>query len=937
VELESFVESCDELNCQGKWTLQPKHRFLLLGHIMRSHQLFDASTMQQVFPISSGRGSASESFNEIRIYAVQPLTKYILVASKPKATRLAYFIGILPRSSDREGILSIPDIGPTMSTIATMGGFGLLSVLIFAAFFAPATGAFAAQRRRHLRIISLSAVSAIITSAIGSGVVDSLIPDGEIRSRMLRTALIASIMLLPLSGFFQRFIKRDFYANLAAILAVVLVVNLNWTNLRAGLPYVVTMAAMNAALVGFLYLRLNSRLAASLAIFGFYDPITMMGWRFTDMPHIYILHFVIVAAMSLAVADLGAISVIALAGRAYRHFTREMALKEISTVLTSSGVDPNFPIADRLKDSLPIISKLTGAGQVSILVNLPFGRPITHSFSSRDNQTVTHDDGRIPGAVTLRSFVYGDECWFESYKEFAKKLDIPYADKFSKAEFVCIAPIKVNHTNLGVIMLTSFDDEHIRNLKQKSAIDDEKATGRLLVDTLASAFSSVVIHHLRSHSSRSTELLAKIRDAIPTAADANDFLQSFADAVSSTTGVRAMLHKRVDNQGCAVCQSGFAETHWSLFLGAHFNLGPSANKAYGSTVVAFKEGKSSYLKDWREIQDKLHSKTNEILAAIDARSFLAIPLRNGDDHYVITLISSSHEPHKDPGIIESIESTEAIFDAALTVLNQKSSVMALGKLANRLIGDDHVREQIISAAKNRELPTTIGTPRASFLLLFDLVGSSYLPADTEAKARAYGLFYDQVNRAIERHLGGKIRKTIGDAIIATWDGTGTDLNAAENLLESLLKVAMRADEVAQSVGCAGIRALLHYGEYFFGLVGTQSFGQIDVIGRGIDEVCKMEGAMKAMSFNGERAFIAHTCTAVNMLSCLDGKSLENVGYLSVSEGLDAGSGAASIGWVLPRNVALATLKTDTALVAEESHDEFDKHLNKLNLDFMLTA
>jgi class 3 adenylate cyclase len=193
-------------------------------------------------------------------------------------------------------------------------------------------------------------------------------------------------------------------------------------------------------------------------------------------------------------------------------------------------------------------------------------------------------------------------------------------------------------------------------------------------------------------------------------------------------------------------------------------------------------------------------------------------------------------------------------------------VVALGELTSRLIGDKEIRTKIIEAAKARNLPTTIGKPKTSFLLLFDLVGSSDLSHDTELKARAYGNFYDLVNKKAQEQLRGVIRKTIGDAVIITWDGSDHDPSIDPNFVHKLRNLAQYADFVAKDIGCKGARALLHYGKYFLGLVGTETFGQIDVIGSGIDEVCKLEGLMKHIVIDGSPAKLAISCSAIEKIS-----------------------------------------------------------------------
>ncbi|MCX6119880.1 MAG: hypothetical protein NT027_20285 [Proteobacteria bacterium] len=875
--LINIADSCDEANCTGKWSITPKAKLLLLGHLMRTHKLEVQDSGAQVFPISRVRGITADSWSGLRVYEVTPGSTYTLTITKPKAVKMGYFIGILPRSTNHEGVLSIPDISPTISTITTMAGFGLLGVLLFAAFLAPKTGANGIKNREELITIAVSAVAAAIVSAIGSGTVDSLMPDGEMRSRILRTSIVVAVLCPSLAPLLQKKIKSIKLSSLLIVLILTAIVNSQWNHLRAGIAwtsvYTATMLFMSHSLW-----KRKKILSAIVLIPSFWDPLFMSGFELIrDIPPTYLFQPVLISSLSFLVADLGATSVLGLASRAYSRFTRDIALSKIEAILSNTNEYDSGNVPETIKASLPLISNLCGAGRVSILINLPFARPITHSYTSNNNSFTTHDDGRIPGAVTIRAFVYGDEAWFEKYSDFSKRLEIPSSKHLQSSDYICIAPIRVNQNNMGVLMLTSFHDKHIDRLIRIGEIDEERETGKAVIDTLASVFSSVVLQNLKTNTADATSLMTSLRDAIPYSSSTLDFLQRFCDSVHKITGLRTMLHEWVGDQGVAICQAGFEKEHWHAFESSPFNLSNKAQKSFGPTVVAFREGKSSYLKDWEEIQEKLHPKTVEILAKIDTRTFLAVPLKTADSKFVLTMISKRMDAPKDPGIMKIIEGTEAIFDAAITVLHQKTSVLALGKLANRLIGDDDVREKIISAAKSETLPTTIGSPRTSFLLLFDLVGSSNLQGDTEHKAKCYGYFYDEVNKSVHIHLDGKIRKTIGDAIIATWDGSNTKLENHPTLLSSLIKVVERANIVAREFGCTGIRTVLHFGDYFFGLVGTSSFGQIDVIGKGIDEVCKLEGITKQLYVGTSRVLIAISSTASDRLPIISDTDWLDIG------------------------------------------------------------
>jgi signal transduction histidine kinase/ActR/RegA family two-component response regulator len=511
VPFQIVSEHCDDKTCEASWEIIPKERFLLLGHILRTHQLFLNSDHSQVFPVSNVRSGAADSWNSLRVYLVKPGETYRIEASKPRAVRMGYFVGIWPRSSDNEGLLSVPDIGPTVSMLSSMGGFGLLGVLLFAAFLAPVSGA--DKKREYLQVIALSSVAALLAVVIGTGGIDSLIPDGELRSRILRTAIMTSIALLPLNGLVRKFVRRHLYANLLCLFLVILFVNLNWAEFRAGIAWSLSLAVINACMIGYLYKRLKSPLIAAFAIIGFYDPVSMMGWRFVDFPPIYVLNAVLIMVMSLAVADLGAISMLALAARAYQHFTRELALSEIAALLEYTNAESDFTLAEKLKSSLTKISKLTGAGQVCVVVSLPSMRPIAHSYSKVEGKIITYDDGQIRGAVTQRLLREGDELWFESYSEFAAKLGLPFDGKYFGSKYACFAPIKVHQSIIGALMLTKFDDDQIATLKRESKLENLLTTGRMLVNTLANALTPVVIHQMESRIDTITTQRSEYQDS----------------------------------------------------------------------------------------------------------------------------------------------------------------------------------------------------------------------------------------------------------------------------------------------------------------------------------------------------------------------------------------------------------------------------------------
>jgi class 3 adenylate cyclase len=617
------------------------------------------------------------------------------------------------------------------------------------------------------------------------------------------------------------------------------------------------------------------------------DAMRILGlFQFGDYPPIYVLNVSLLAAISLVAADIGGVSTIAMAGLAYRRFRRDLGLGAIQKSLAESDRMDSTERVRMIADTLPMVASLTGAGRVSVTISLPLGRPFTQIHDAASGKTTLFDDGKIMGAATLRAMVYGDEAVFESYAEFAERLRLPVNPELNDASYFCALPLRVNRNIIGTVMLTRFNDDFIgrqkRHHTESNQLVELRETVRLVVERLSAGLSTLIVEDLHANTAKSKELQSALQQCIGVSSGAEDFLWRYAASLGGILGVQVMIHQQSDLRGKAVAHHGVPSASWSFFVEHPFNLSPEAVPAYGPAVVAFRDGKSSYLKDIREIFDRLHPKSRDILTAMNTGPMAAVSMQTTASQYVVSVLQDRDRPAFESGVDPIIEATEALFVAALEVMSQKTSVMALGQLASRLIGDDEVRDKILAAAKSPDLPTTVGSSRTSFLLLFDLAGSSRLSQDTDVKARAYGDFYDSVNRKVNDALGGLVRKTIGDAVIVTWDGTDIKLEDQPDLLQKLEEVALFADDVARGIGCQGARAILHHGSYFLGLVGTSTFGQIDVIGRGIDEVCKAEGFMKTLRVDNVPVKLAVSSEAVNRLPDLNHAAFLSHGFTDMS-------------------------------------------------------
>ena len=895
VTLTPGLETCGESECESDWTFTASKKFLLLGHILRTHKLIDLQSHEQISPITRVTGTQADSWVRLRVYQVTPGRQYQVVGSRPKATKMGYFIGLLPRSSDNDGVLSIPDIGPTVSTITGLSMAFILCLMFAAAFMGGASQSMGRGKSADLlNMFAVAGVFAAIAAFLSLGILDTLLPEGDLRNKVLRisTILAVSIPILSLSDRLRSGGKPvKMFIACGAIIAASL---LAWPWIRGGTTYGIIYACfvISSSLI---YARMGFNASAVIIALTIFDPLKILGFiSTTDMPPVYLNNVTSFVAQTLLAGDLGGFATISMAGLAYRRFRRDLVLSNIQKSMEDGDSTDSTDRIAALRSSLPEIAQITGARDVAITISLPLGRPITQTYNAKSEETKVFDDGKIPGAVTLRSLIYGDEAMFESFNAFADRVRLPKNSNHDGASYFCACPLKVNQTIVGTMLLTGFDDAAIERAKKSSPVKfmgEDREIIHLVADRLSQSLSKLIVKDMNDTAELSRGLQKSIHQAIAASGSGEEFLHRFTESVNAASHAQVMIHEQVGEKGIAIGQNGFTDAHWKYFTDSPLNLAATAKPAYGPTVVGFRDQKSSYVKDIAELFDKKHPKTVEIMIAMSTMSVMAIPLRTLNRSFVITLMTTRLQGPADPGLVSVIEATEALFVAAIEVMSQKTSVLALGQLASRLIGDDEVRGKILAAAKSNDLPTTIGSPRTSFLLLFDLAGSSDLSDDTETQARAYGAFYDAVNRKCLDVLGGMIRKTIGDAIIVTWDGTKVSLTDQPRLLENLKEVIHYADQVAQDIGCKGARAILHHGHYFLGLVGTQTFGQIDVIGSGIDEVCKIEGHMKSLLVDGHPIKMAISETATRQLSRETIRTMAAQGFVKCSA---SGSGKTAI-------------------------------------------
>ncbi len=868
IHLSQVENQCSESECVAKWQFISTKRFVLLGQILRSHQLRRLGTDGDVLPITVVSGTMSDSWLRLNVYQVEPGERYEIVGKKPLTARMGYFVGIRPREANDSSILTVPHLVESIQRSGLL--LALVSVLILLAALAVSTKRLIAlnpvtkTEPGNLQICALLLIGSLTLS---TGLWDAAIPEGNYRNAALRSLMTAACLMfvIPDPRLNSVWTRRLWFA----IKVVVLITGslMFWPFLRQA-TYWSAILFLMATFGAVKFYRQKDTVSALMWGCGILDAGRVIGLiQIVDYPPVYVFNVLSLSALGLAAGNAGGFVTIGLLGKLYRRIRRDFLLDSINQQFHSfRGKRPEVQL-ESLKSVLPMLGEFLHCGRITITINLPLGRPVTYSFDSHTKTSEVFDDGTIPGAVTLRSLLYGDSALFESFAAYSKRLGFGANTSLSGFDLFCIIPIRVNEQVVGTIMMTKFKDAALREkMVRADGLTEERENIRAVLSVFEGLVSSMIVRDLNSASQVSRDLHKMLHLELALCERPADFLSLYARSIAYHCKCAVAIHTKIGDQGVAVAHCGLPSDAWA-FLSKHpLKLATGGASPIGPTVVAFMERRSSYVKDVREIKSQMHPMTQSLFELMRSESIAAIPLAPETRNFVVTLFTMSGDPPASPSVVQVVESTEAIFVAALEVMSQRSSVVALGELTSRLIGDKEIRTKIIEAAKARNLPTTIGKPKTSFLLLFDLVGSSDLSHDTELKARAYGNFYDLVNKKAQEQLRGVIRKTIGDAVIITWDGSDHDPSIDPNFVHKLRNLAQYADFVAKDIGCKGARAILHYGKYFLGLVGTETFGQIDVIGSGIDEVCKLEGLMKHIVIDGSPAKLAISCSAIEKIS-----------------------------------------------------------------------
>ncbi len=859
---------CDNKHCYESYRVEPTDRLLLLGHVLRDFSVHFEKGGEEIYPMNQQKGDSADNWTNLFVYDLKEAQPVIVKATRPKSARLQGFIGIYPRSTNNEDILSVPDITPTISLSSQLSAVFMLYIMYFAAIISRYREASSyGTTKAYLTVV---VVAVTINMLFNSHYFDSVFPDAYTRNILHRTFSGFGYLLPAL------YIVKG--SKLSRISFATSFLFLGYLNARYGRIETFGYPLYFFGVLCFCSISLVSLLSKKLFLISILFSIVLIdafrigGYPIGDYPPIYFYQIALLTYGCLIAHKNGALNVILLAKRAYEQLQKDLTMVDLVNALKTTQSESLNSI---VKKFLLLGREVVQCEKVSLLIGFPGKPPITF-FTKEGAETVqVHDDGEVKGIIFTRAYIYGDSFWFDSVDQLRKDGfgNITQRQEHEDRKYFVALPVRFSDQIVGAIAFTGFYDKQIENKNLPFVKEEYARRIRTILGHFETFIASKMSNEISNLQMKTDQLKREVAEAMLEAETAVEYFNFVSKALSEATCRQVSLYQQVGIKGPMI--SHYNLKGYEAWSSVPFNLDPKAQNRVGPTIVAFLEGKSSYVRDVRALYDRLHPRTQELCEGSQIQDITAVPMRIGQEVFVWNLYGTRSDPKRESGALSIVEDIRSDIIIGYQFVNQKSSVSALGRLNARLIGDATTRDRVLEYARNNNMPSTVGEKRSSLLLMIDLIGSSKMPDSCERKAELYGQFYDRLNADLKKSLKGAIRKASGDGVIIT---ASPDHNV--DIIKAFHEVLSNANRVGQQVGCDGVRMIVHYGEFFFGMVGTQTFAQIDSIGSEIDRLCKLESLAKQWVGTPEKPRVLFSDKAIRYLIDERGISFEHEGEFS---------------------------------------------------------
>jgi len=490
---------------------------------------------------------------------------------------------------------------------------------------------------------------------------------------------------------------------------------------------------------------------------------------------------------------------------------------------------------------------------------------VTYRYDNNTTLLQEFDQDEGIGVVLNRVLLFNDSFPLNNIQNLKVSLDKRFLEKieYNSFKYFSCLPIFSHGEVIGAIALTSFKDEDI--FSKGFYITETAAQAQSLVDFFTSKVTS---NSLRLNENQG-ELLKDLKSILflcaETSRNLNEFFEEFIGQVFSKYKLESVLFFKKGNYGVPEVFRVKEDGTRKALISNNLVLTSDGSNQSGPTVVALLEGKSSFLSNSQEMRQVLHPKTVEYLAMANISGFGSYPLGLGGETAAWMLLVPSELPdffkvHLHSVICDLLET----FVSMASFVGSQEKNRSLNLVTSRLVSDVELRELIVAKSDAGKMPATSGLEETGLIINIDLISSKNVDVDLAGRAAVLGEFFDFTMLKLKQIFESvTICKSTGDGLILR---VPIRKDIEFPVVDLVISVMTEIDSYAKDLNTTGVRACIHYGDYFVGVVGTSSFGQIDAIGHNIDRVFRMEQFIKIIPELKSQSLLAVSNEAIELLS-----------------------------------------------------------------------
>lgn len=846
--------------------------FLIAGNIHTRHKIISPSG-QVLTPLTSNISRSSDTWPHYFAYEARDHGKYQFEISRDRPLKNPPFSGMLPRICASYNSTAMTSIVPTASSYAN-------TLILASSLFLLLITLLTRTKRLPLAFycVSIGYFSFLFLSSLKANHnYDALLFKSSHAQDLLQCSVVVLLSLplfVGLDGIFQSLKTR-----ITIVMCFIAIVAGYFVFSKIRFLGISTYSLTVTFLPVLLSIRFISKRkfteAFSMILFPL-DAMTSLGIQPTDFPIISSWFPAIGGFYACTLWNSSAGAAFTLLSRQFLRINQLQLHSELLRKLQDNAHSILELDKKCISEFLNLLSKSFAAKNVSIAIAHK-GEIFAYAYDSASNKFIERSPENALGVILNRAIIYGDNFYLDRISSSSIKLDQRFKEKieYKTYDFFSCIPVKLNSTYVCAISLTGFRDEDLfaQNLFRSEIAGEIRAT--------QISFSSALTEKKLKTNEIKDEIALEIKSQFSRWANQNfssvEILQLYFDYLKSKFGISSLAYLLEDDSLGEVCSSNLTAGLVSSGIGIRpIKVGKLGENQSGPAVVALRERKSSLLSNLEGLQNVLHPETVRMLVAGNITALAAYPLSTTTKKLAVVLF---FERETDSEFIQNIYSSHLdilySIESLLDLADTQKENNAFSIITDRLVSDPALKTKIFNNSIDGSLPATIGHEEEGLLINLDLINSKDLDLDSEARANFLGKFFDYSLAVFrETFQTANVCKSTGDGLIIRIPYEGSNsLYSFMDLLKTIHKLRLFTLEKK-----INFRTCISSGKYFVGIVGTNSFGQIDVIGHNVDLVFRMEQHIKSIPLLANQPILALSESTLSKFSGAD--SSENLIFLS---------------------------------------------------------